>query len=69
VKEGCVMTFCKDCKAKIIWMKTRGESKILVDWTQKIVGDTVFEPKRHVPHFTTCPEHETFKERKTKKIL
>jgi len=52
-------TQCKSCGAKIIFMKTNTEKYIPVDFSSvdnhKIIAVDIFDPKKHISHFATCP--------------
>jgi len=47
---------CKSCGALILWMKTKFEKWIPVDFDEKFLNHGQFDPDiGHVPHFATCP--------------
>lgn len=63
------VSYCRSCRAKIIWMKTVNGKNIPVDAPQDndvfidaldraagraLEGD-IFDSKKHISHFATCP--------------
>ena len=46
---------CRSCHAYIVWMKTEAGKNMPVDADSVDEGDTLFNPKEHVSHFSTCP--------------
>jgi hypothetical protein len=57
-------TKCRTCGAPIIWLKTANGKAMPVNANAVEEGDTVFIPKRHKSHFSTCPQAAEW--RKTK---
>lgn len=57
------ITRCKaqDCRARIIFLKTLGGSKMPVDADTVEPADEYFEPGRHQSHFATCKKADTFR--------
>ena len=49
------MSSCRSCRASIIWMKTVNGKNMPVNWTEEAQGDKVFDHKKHVSHYATCP--------------
>ena len=46
---------CRSCSAPILWMKTKNNKNIPVDWDAGFVDDTEFSiPAGHVSHFSSC---------------
>ncbi len=64
---------CKKCDADIVFLKTKNNKAIPVDYdslthedmTNLAFGDVVFRFGEHVSHFATCPDAKKF--RKVKK--
>lgn len=46
---------CRSCGAQIVWMKTAAGKNMPVDAETVEHGDEQFDSKRHVSHFSTCP--------------
>lgn len=46
---------CRSCGAQIVWMKTAAGKNMPVDAETVESGDTEFDGKHHVSHFSTCP--------------
>lgn len=46
---------CRSCKAPIVWLQTEAGKKIPVDADSAEPSDALFDSKRHVSHFKTCP--------------
>lgn len=64
---------CKKCNADIVFLKTKNDKAIPVDYdtlthedmTNMSSGDVLFRFGEHISHFVTCPEAKKF--RKVKK--
>jgi hypothetical protein len=46
---------CRSCQAHIVWMKTEAGKNMPVDADSVDEGDDLFDPKKHVSHFSICP--------------
>jgi hypothetical protein len=63
---------CKSCGAQIVFLKTAKGGFIPVDYDEKIAGDAggcamrdeIFDPKKHVAHFATCPSAGQWRKKK-----
>lgn len=53
--ETRIPNTCRTCGKEIVFLKTVNGKNIPVDAETVEVGDTDFEPGRHVTHFRTCP--------------
>ena len=53
------MSKCHSCGATILWKTTKKGGKIPIDWQEtpdlSSNENEVFDPKRMVSHFATCP--------------
>lgn len=58
------MSQCKSCKSKIIWVKTNGGKRMPVDWREDLEGDKIFDPKRHISHFSSCIDADNWRKNK-----
>ena len=54
---------CRSCGSPIAWMKTRTGKHMPVDIKTTKPNDTEYEPKRHISHFATCPQANTWRGR------
>lgn len=50
-----------DCAQDIVWMQTSRGKTIPVNIDEVSGLDDVFDPKRHIAHFTTCPNADDFR--------
>jgi len=50
------VALCRSCQAEGRWVKTRNGKNLLVNLEGSLPTDFVFDPKRHVPHFASCPD-------------
>ena len=52
-------SFCRSCNADIVWFETTTGKKMPADWSEQTEEDAedgeLFNPKKHVSHFSTCP--------------
>lgn len=55
---------CKSCSAAIIWMKTKNDKTIPVDYESVDGMELIFEPGKHVAHFATCPNANKHRKRR-----
>lgn len=46
---------CSSCGASIVFLRLGGRRFLPVDAATVSEGDVLFDKKRHVDHFTTCP--------------
>lgn len=46
---------CRSCGEYIVFLRTAKGSRMPVDVDTVDEGDEEFDPKRHVSHFSTCP--------------
>lgn len=53
-------TKCRGCGKEIIFMPTKGGKFMPVD-LETYDGTTLFDSKRHVSHFATCPKGKEFR--------
>ena len=49
------LTHCRSCEAPIIWLKTTSGASMPTDPEGVAPDDTVFNLKKHVSHWATCP--------------
>lgn len=49
------ITRCSSCRARIVWLKTEAGKNMPVDADSVEPDDQVFVPKKHISHFSTCP--------------
>ena len=51
------MANCRSCGAEIVWLKTKQEHSMPVDYDTFTQGDErLFDSKKgHISHFATCP--------------
>lgn len=49
------------CGAEIVWLTTKQNKKMPVDAASVERDDDFYEPGRHVPHWSTCPNAKEFK--------
>ena len=59
---------CRSCNAEIIWMKTsKGKTAPVnadsVDEEDRRDPNTIFDPKKHMNHFATCPQSKQWRKR------
>jgi hypothetical protein len=54
-------TKCKGCGVQIVFLKTATGKTMPVDADSVEVGDEQFEHGRHVSHFSTCKQADTFR--------
>jgi hypothetical protein len=57
------VTNCRSCDAKIVWLKTAKGKSMPVDAATVEEGDELFDHKRHVSHFATCPDAARYRKR------
>lgn len=51
---------CRGCGKEIIFIPTRGGKMMPID-IETHDGGTLFDPKKHVSHFATCPMAKEFR--------
>lgn len=54
---------CERCKADIVWLKTTKGAWMPVDAASVEAGDTIYDPKKHVAHWGTCPHAKEFRKK------
>lgn len=47
---------CRTCQAKIIFLETDAGRSMPVDADTVDIGDGIFDPSKHVSHFSTCSD-------------
>lgn len=52
---------CRSCGAPIVWLPTRTGKTMPVDMATVRPGDALFDHTRHVSHFATCPQADTWR--------
>lgn len=58
-------SFCKSCRARIVWMKTAAGRSIPVDAATVNPDQETFDPLLgHISHFATCPDASQHRRRK-----
>lgn len=57
------VTRCRSCQAEIVWLPTTKDKKAPVNAETVEVGDTLFDPKKHMNHFATCPHAKQWKKK------
>jgi len=59
-KEKSPMARCRSCQQQIVFLKTASGKNMPVDYSGQAMDDqrdhVLFDGKRHVSHFSTCPE-------------
>ena len=55
---------CRSCGAYIVWLKTQRGANMPTDADSVNEGDTEFDPKEYVSHFSTCPDADQHRRRK-----
>ena len=53
--EKRIANTCRSCGKEILWLTTASGKKMPVDAETVEHGDDVFQPGRHVSHFSDCP--------------
>ena len=46
---------CRSCGAEIFWLKTVNGKNMPVNPLEVLPDDSLFDHKRHISHFATCP--------------
>ena len=55
---------CNSCKAKILWVKTKNNKNMPIDYDVKFIDDTEFNNVvGHISHFATCPNANQHRKR------
>jgi len=52
---------CRACSAPIVWLITAAGKLMPVNQDSFAPGDVYYEPGKHVSHFTTCPQANSFR--------
>ena len=55
------MGSCRGCGASIRWLKTTEGNNMPVNPETTMPEDTIFDGKKHVPHWATCPDSNDFR--------
>lgn len=65
--------YCKSCNEKIVFLKTKNNKYIPVNWKSLLMQDkrnylenvkVIFNPDRgHISHFATCPNSSKFRKK------
>jgi hypothetical protein len=55
------ITRCRSCRQRIVWLQTVNGKNMPVDADTVEAHDEVFEQGRHVSHFATCKDADTFR--------
>jgi hypothetical protein len=50
----------------MIFLPTKAGRHMPIDAETVEEGDLVYTPPKHMPHWTTCPERDQFKQKKPK---
>jgi hypothetical protein len=60
------ITRCRsdDCRARIIWLKTRDGKNMPVDADSVEPEDDEFDPDKHESHFASCKDASKFRKKK-----
>lgn len=53
--EKRIANTCRSCGREIVWLKTAAGKNMPVNAETVEPGDDVFQPGRHVSHFSDCP--------------
>ncbi|MCC6352788.1 MAG: hypothetical protein IT577_02815 [Verrucomicrobiae bacterium] len=53
--EKRIANTCRSCGREIVWLKTAAGKNMPVNSETVEPGDDVFQPGRHVSHFSDCP--------------
>lgn len=59
--NGRAPDYDNGCGAEIVWMVTGRGKNIPVDVDKVELGDDLFNPDKHVAHWATCPNAESFR--------
>lgn len=46
---------CQTCKAKILFMLTKNNKFIPINYKEEFLNDSEFNIYKHITHFATCP--------------
>lgn len=60
------MGTCRDCGKTIRWLLTTNNKPMPVNAETTMPDDTIFDNKRHVPHWADCPNGATFRKKAPK---
>ena len=68
------MALCKSCKAHIVYLKTKSDQYIPVNYNTLTLDEranlktipVLFNSIHHISHFATCPDANKFRKKKTK---
>lgn len=52
------------CRAKVVWLRTASGARMPVDADTVLVGETLFDPRKHRSHFATCPDSAHFRRKR-----
>ena len=52
---------CRSCGQYIVFLPTATGKTMPVDAESVDEGDDEFDPKKHISHFSTCPEADKFR--------
>ena len=58
---------CSSCREYIVWMKTERGAWMPVDPDSVTDGDEIFDPDEHISHFSTCPNADEHRKRRSRK--
>lgn len=58
-----VPTECTGCGAAVVWLRTRNDSKQIVD-IETWHGEITYDHTKHRSHWATCPRADEFRKRK-----
>lgn len=56
---------CRSCQRPIVWLRTATGKSMPADASSVGPDDGLFDPKKHISHFATCPNAD--KHRKPRK--
>lgn len=54
--EKRIANTCRSCGREIVWLRTRSGSNMPVNAETVEPGDDAFDARRHVSHFSDCPQ-------------
>jgi hypothetical protein len=54
---------CSSCQAPVVWFRTRSGKRMPVDAASTLPTDAEhqLDLKRHISHFATCPDRDTWR--------
>ena len=62
-EKGHQVRKCSSCGADIVFLKTHRNSYMPCDAQSVEEGDDMFDKKKHISHFSTCPEADKHRKR------